>query len=157
MVLHLGIMDAIITSNMDQGRITQDHRITPIDSSMHVLQGLNNSITHPDKVTKEIKTKQDERIRENILMTTERVIQVTQRKSVKGLDIVHIEDPIQDLLINPNNNNNKLNNEITLPRPAKWGQVTWSSIHCIVAIQVNSKSIPWMLQIILQYNVAAKI
>ena len=136
MVLHLGIMDAIITSNMDQGRITQDHRITPIDSSMHVLQGLNNSITHPDKVTKEIKTIKDERIRENILMTTERVIQVTQRKSVMGLDIVHTEDPIQGLLINPNiNNNNKSNNEITLLQPAKCGLVTWSSIHCIVVIQ----------------------
>ena len=143
MVPQLGIMGAIITSNMDQDRITQDHRITPIDSSMHVLQGLNNSITHPDKVTKEIKTIKDERIRENILMTTERVIQVTQRKSVMGLDIVHTEDPIQGLLINPNNNNNnKSNNEITLLQPAKCGLVTWSSIHCIVVIQDPYRSIP---------------
>ena len=119
MVPQLGIMGAIITSNMDQDLIIQDHRSTQIDSSMHVLQGLNNSITHPDKVTKEIKAKQEERTQENILMTTEKVIQVTQRKSVMGLDIVHIEAPIQDLLINPNNNSNKLNNEITLPRPAK--------------------------------------
>ena len=97
-------MAAIITSNMITGISNinpgRDH-IGPLG-----LQALNNSIMHKDM--ENIMT-QGEHIQENILMTTEKAIQI---KKDKGLDIVRIEAQTPDQVINRSSHSKENNNHM---------------------------------------------